>query len=101
MPAIKIGDAALLVLAAVARGCGFGFDIIDETGIKSGTVYRSLSRLEELKLLASSWEDPELALREKRPRRRYYEVTERGRVELSSARARLREFVKRLADERR
>jgi DNA-binding PadR family transcriptional regulator len=97
---MKLGDAALLVLAAVARGCPFGFDIIDETGLKSGTVYRALSRLEELKLLKASWEDPKLALSEKRPRRCYYELTEKGRVELATARARLRDFVKRLADER-
>jgi len=74
----KLGDAALLVLAAVARSCRFGFDIMDETGLKSGSVYRALSRLEERKLLESSWEDPEEALREKRPRRRYYRLTDLG-----------------------
>ena len=41
------GDAALLVLAAIARGSRFGFDIMDETGLKSGSVYRALSRLED------------------------------------------------------
>ena len=97
----KLGDAALLVLAAVARSCRFGFDIMDETGLKSGSVYRALSRLEERKLLESSWEDPEEALREKRPRRRYYRLTEQGRRELSSARARLLDFAERLADETR
>jgi DNA-binding PadR family transcriptional regulator len=96
----QLGDAALLVLAAVARGCAFGFDIMDETGLKSGSVYRALSRLEELRFLESSWEDAEEALREKRPRRRYYRLTDEGRSGLSSARARLLEFAKRLADER-
>jgi DNA-binding PadR family transcriptional regulator len=74
---------------------------MDETGLKSGSVYRALSRLEEQKLLESSWEDAEEALREKRPRRRYYRLTERGRSELSSARARLLDFAEKLADERR
>jgi len=101
MPESKLGDAALLVLAAVARGCPFGFDIMDETGLKSGSVYRALSRLEERKFLESSWEDAEEALREKRPRRCYYRLTERGRRELSSARARLLDFAEKLAVERR
>jgi DNA-binding PadR family transcriptional regulator len=101
MPKSRIGDATLLVLAAVARGCRFGFDIMDETGLKSGSVYRALSRLEERKLLESSWEDADEALREKRPRRRYYRLTEGGRSELSSARARLLDFAEKLADERR
>ncbi len=101
MPQSKLGEAALLVLAAVARGCRFGFDIMDETVLKSGSVYRALSRLEVLQLLESSWEDADAALREKRPRRRYYRLTELGRKELSSARARLLDFAEKLADERR
>jgi DNA-binding PadR family transcriptional regulator len=74
---------------------------MDDTGLKSGTVYRALSRLEALELVESSWEDPDEALREKRPRRRYYRLTKRGRSELSQARARLLDFAERLADERR
>ena len=97
----RVGDAALLVLASVARGCRFGFDIMDETGLKSGSVYRALSRLETLQLVESSWEDAEEALREKRPRRRYYRLTARGSEELSSARAQLLDFARKLADEKR
>ena len=97
----KPGDAALLVLAALGRGSRFGFDIMDETGLKSGSVYRALSRLETLRLVESSWEDAEEALREKRPRRRYYRLTPKGREELTSARARLLDFVEKLADEKR
>jgi DNA-binding PadR family transcriptional regulator len=74
---------------------------MDETGLKSGSVYRALSRLEMLQLVESSWEDAEEALREKRPRRRYYRLTPRGSEELSSARARLVDFAKKLADEKR
>ena len=95
------GDAALLVLAALSRGSRFGFDIMDETGLKSGSVYRALSRLETLHLVESSWEDADEALAEKRPRRRYYHLTSRGREELSTARARLLDFVEKLADEKR
>jgi DNA-binding PadR family transcriptional regulator len=95
------GHAALLVLAAIARGSRFGFDIMDETGLQSGSVYRALSRLEELELVESSWEDAEEALAEKRPRRRYYRMNARGRKALGSARARLLDFAKKLAHERR
>ena len=74
---------------------------MDETGLKSGSVYRALSRLETLKLVESSWEDADEALAEKRPRRRYYRLTPKGREELSYARARLLDFMEKLADERR
>jgi PadR family transcriptional regulator, regulatory protein PadR len=97
----KPGDAALLVLAALGRGSRFGFDIMDETGLKSGSVYRALSRLESLQLVESSWEDADEALREKRPRRRYYRLTEKGREELASARVRLLDFAEKLLGERR
>ncbi|MEV6494703.1 helix-turn-helix transcriptional regulator [Actinoplanes sp. NPDC051633] len=40
-----------------------------------GTLYKALGRLEELGLLASSWEDPAT---EGRPRRRLYGLTGRG-----------------------
>ena len=41
-----------------------------------GTLYKALSRLEELGLLTSRWEDAAAA--EGRPRRRLYELTSRG-----------------------
>lgn len=43
-----------------------------------GTLYRALSRLEEMGHLSSTWEDPQLAADEGRPRRRLYEITEKG-----------------------
>jgi len=63
--------------------------VIDATGLQSGTVYRALSRLEERGLLASNWEPANDALREKRPRRKYYGVTDRGEQELATARRQL------------
>lgn len=88
MPQRNLGTSAVLVLAAVAQGMRYGFDVMDETGLASGTVYRALGRLEELGLLSSEWEDAERALAEKRPRRRYYQVTGVGRRELARARER-------------
>ena len=71
-----LGNAAIAVLAALASGYKYGFDIMDHTGLKSGSVYRALSRLEELRFTSSKWEGARIAVQEKRPRRRYYEITE-------------------------
>ncbi len=61
----------LNVLHAVAKGSRYGFDIMDATGLKSGQVYRALNKFEEAGLVRSEWEDPDAAVQEKRPRRRY------------------------------
>jgi len=68
----------LKVLHAVAIGVRYGFDIMDATSLQSGQVYRGLSQLEEAGLVTSQWEDPDAAVEEKRPRRRYYDVTRAG-----------------------
>lgn len=70
--------ATVTVLQALSKGYRYGFDIIDATGLPSGTVYPILGRLEEDGLVTSSWEDPEAAHQEKRPPRRYYELTGAG-----------------------
>jgi len=43
-----------------------------------GTLYRALNRLEDMGLLESHPEDPEIAARERRPGRRLYRLTEAG-----------------------
>jgi PadR family transcriptional regulator PadR len=43
-----------------------------------GTLYRALGRLEEMGLLKSRGEDPRVAARENRPRRRFYALTALG-----------------------
>ena len=88
-----LGNAAVLVLAALQRGCKYGFDIMDHTGLKSGSVYRALSRLEELGLASSKWEAARVAVQKKRPRRRYYEISDAGKAELAAARETLAAFV--------
>lgn len=74
------------VLQAVADGFAFGFDIIDATGLPSGTVYPALSRLERDGLLRSSWEDESAAHAAGRPARRYYRLTAPGVRALEAAR---------------
>jgi DNA-binding PadR family transcriptional regulator len=83
------GLAALRVLQAVASGLEYGFDIIDATGLPSGTVYPALSRHERDGYVRSSWEDPIRAHRERRPPRRYYQITPHGRRALQQALAEL------------
>jgi PadR family transcriptional regulator PadR len=43
-----------------------------------GTLYRALNRLEDMGLLQSRREDPEIAARERRPGRRLYTLTQTG-----------------------
>jgi|SRR5215472_8544647 len=74
-----LGYATLQVLQAIASGYVYGFDIMDATGLPSGTVYPALSKLEESGFVKSKWEDPRVAKREKRPARRSYEITGDGR----------------------
>lgn len=67
-----------LVLQALVDGHRHGFDIMDVTGLPSGTVYPILRRLEAEALVRSRWEGPEIAHGEQRPPRRYYLLTSGG-----------------------
>ena len=75
----------LFVLQAVAQGHCFGFDIMAVTALPSGTIYPALRRLEALELVRSDWEKDAKARKEGRPRRRYYEITPEGRLQLTEA----------------
>jgi DNA-binding PadR family transcriptional regulator len=70
--------SSLAVLGAVSRAVRHGFDIMDATGLPSGTVYPVLGRLERDGYVRSKWESQAVAQREKRPPRRYYEITANG-----------------------
>ena len=70
--------AAVSVLQAVANGFVYGFDIIDSTGLPSGTVYPALSRLERDGFVKSAWENEQVARGDGRPARRYYRLTAPG-----------------------
>ncbi|HUR21460.1 MAG TPA: helix-turn-helix transcriptional regulator, partial [Vicinamibacterales bacterium] len=66
----RLGLGTVAILQALERGRRFGFDIMDATGLTSGTVYPALERLEELALVRSKWENEAAAHREGRPARR-------------------------------
>ena len=67
-----------MVLEAIAGGHRYGFDVMDVTGLPSGTVYPAMRKLERTGLVRSKWEGEKHAFRQQRPARRYYEVTAAG-----------------------
>jgi PadR family transcriptional regulator PadR len=79
----RLSITAVSVLQAVGNGFEYGFDVIDHTGLPSGTVYPALSRLERDGLVRSAWEDEVRAHRDGRPARRYYQITAAGSRALS------------------
>ena len=74
-----------LVLQAIARGHRFGFEIVDVTGYPTGTVYPALRRLEHAGFVRSEWERQQVASRDARPQRRYYEITAAGAKAIDGA----------------
>jgi len=85
---LNITYPTTLVLQALSTGCSYGFEIMDATGLPSGTVYPLLRRLERLECVEARWEDEAQAAREGRPTRRYYALTPDGREVLARGRAR-------------
>ena len=83
-----LSSATGLVLDALARGVRHGFDILDATGLPSGTVYPILRRLEQDGFALSRWESARLAHDEQRPPRRYYTLTTSGDALAKKARER-------------
>lgn len=76
----------------------WGAQMAPATGMKSGTLYPALARMERFGWLSSRWEEVEPS-EEGRPRRRYYKLTGEGeRVAhevLSQARSRERRAPRR------
>jgi PadR family transcriptional regulator PadR len=84
-PKSSLSYSAAVILQAVTSGYRYGFDVMDVTGLPSGTVYPALRRMEHAGLVASTWEDDTAAQRDGRPARKYYEVTDEGREALAEA----------------
>ncbi len=82
---VRLTHSVAVVLLAVSRGVRYGFDIIDASGLQSGTVYPILRRLEDAGLLRARWEPVQEARGEKRPPRRYYQLTGAGAEALSES----------------
>lgn len=89
-----LGLITSLVLRAIREGHRYGADIMGATGQGGGTVYKVLRRLERRGLVRGEWEDPAIAERERRPRRRFYRLTDDGQAELDAALDRYRELTR-------
>ena len=83
--AIHITWASALILHSVALGQRYGYEVMESTGLPSGTIYPALRRLERAGLLRSDLEDEKSAFREQRPARRYYAMTAAGGRMLAKA----------------
>lgn len=90
--------SSVAVLQAIARGYRYGFDVMDATGLPSGTVYPALRRLKKLGYVSSQWEERQVADAAKRPRRRYYGITPAGEAALDKALQRFRALDEPLAE---
>jgi DNA-binding PadR family transcriptional regulator len=62
-------------LRAVTLGHRFELDLMEVTELPSGNVYPALRRLERDQLVVSLWKPKAEASGQRRPVRRYYEVT--------------------------
>ena len=98
MSPIRLTHATALICQALASGSRHGFQIMDVTGLASGTVYPVLRRLEKEKAVVSEWEDEVEASAAGRRRRRIYRLTGAGQHLAERARERLVETQRVLTD---
>jgi DNA-binding PadR family transcriptional regulator len=85
---VKLSHTAAMILQAIGAGVGYGFSIMETTGLPSGTVYPAMRRLERDQLIRSHWERQSIADAEQRPPRKYYNLTSEGRSTLQASRQR-------------
>jgi PadR family transcriptional regulator, regulatory protein PadR len=86
--AAKLSHSAALILQAIGAGEGYGFSVMEMTGLPSGTVYPAMRRLERDGLIRSQWERQSIADAEQRPPRKYYKLTRSGRETLEASQKR-------------
>ena len=88
----KLTYTSAIVLQTIGAGYSYGFDVMEITGLPSGTVYPTLRRLEQHELIKSKWEKQDAAFAEERPARKYYQLTAQGKDALAKARERFALF---------
>jgi PadR family transcriptional regulator, regulatory protein PadR len=66
------------VLHALECGIRYGFELVEATGLRAGTVYPILRRLEDGGFVSGAWEPVTISRAERRPPRRYYRLTASG-----------------------
>ena len=88
MGGIRMTYATAVVLQALDRGYRYGFDIAEATGLRGGTVYPILRRLEDAGMVRSQWEKVQISRDEGRPPRKYYTVIPEAEELIATARMR-------------
>jgi DNA-binding PadR family transcriptional regulator len=91
---LKLSHTAAMILQAIYAGYGYGFSVMEVTGLPSGTVYPALRRLEQTDLVRSQWERQSTADAELRPPRKNYKLTRSGRATLEASQKRYPLLVK-------
>ena len=84
----KLSHTAAMILQAISAGHGYGFSVMEITGLPSGTVYPAMRRLERDSLIRSHWEAQSIAGAALRPPRKYYKLTRSGKTTLESSQKR-------------
>jgi DNA-binding PadR family transcriptional regulator len=97
---IKLSHTAAMILQAIHAGDGYGFSVMEMTGLPSGTVYPAMRRLERDELIRSQWERASIAEAELRPPRKYYKLTRAGKMALETSRKRYPLIAKLIPEER-
>lgn len=77
---VRLSHTSALILQSIGAAHHYGFDVMEVTGLPSGTVYPALRRLEQERLIVSRWE--QVATARPRPPRRYYKLTRAGTTAL-------------------
>lgn len=72
-----------MALLGDPTGRYWGYELSKQSGVRSGVLYPMLTRMLDEGFLADGWEAP-TAIRDKRPSRRYYELTDKGRLALGA-----------------
>ncbi len=80
----KLSHTAAMILHIVQLGYRYGFSVMEQTGLPSGTVYPALRRLERDGLIESKWEEAGLAEEQQRPPRKYYSLTSAGKTGMAA-----------------
>jgi DNA-binding PadR family transcriptional regulator len=83
--AFRISHTSALILQTIHSGHVYGFNIMEITGLPSGTIYPALRRLEKDSFIRGGWEDKKNAFAKDRPPRRYYKLTRQGKEALAYA----------------
>ena len=80
--------ASAIILRAISDGHRYGFEIMQVTGLASGTIYPALRRLEESGLIESHHEEYGESFVPEGPPRKHFRVTAVGKKALEAARER-------------